>query len=426
MRLVGTEGSLPDTLASIKYHDEQMARRFLAMFMQLGSTETGSRALGESFVDFFSLAQESIATDYMKVTNEHVVEDLIDLNYGVDESAPLLDFVVEDNKKLAVADLVALIDAGAITTDPELEDYVRAEIARLPEKPEGEDGSPDVPVGDPSAGNRLRLKAPKAPKNAMTVGGRTLRRNPTAAEVQASTDWEAMEQAWQDAKEALVAQWLADVKSAQVEALTQAIEEADSLAALASIEAPVLGESLLVDAMTALAETAGDEAIAEATAQSVTIEPLDMDELAADISARAAAQSTVMARSIGQAASQKAITEAGTGIAMAEVAERVGTYLTELSDSYLHDQLGGVMTQAQNTARREVFGRGPVARYYASELMDGHQCQRCKEVDNKEYDSLEAATADYPSGGYHKCQGGARCRGTLVAVYESESEPSVQ
>jgi hypothetical protein len=31
-----------------------------------------------------------------------------------------------------------------------------------------------------------------------------------------------MEQAWTDAKEALVAQWLADVKSAQVEALTQA------------------------------------------------------------------------------------------------------------------------------------------------------------------------------------------------------------
>jgi hypothetical protein len=112
--------------------------------------------------------------------------------------------------------------------------------------------------------------------------------------------------------------------------------------------------------MTALAETAGDEAIAEAAAQSVTIEPLDMDELAADISARAAAQSTVMARSIGQAASQKAITEAGTGIAMTEVAERVGTYLIELSDSYLHDQLGGVMTQAQNTARRAVFDRGAV------------------------------------------------------------------
>jgi hypothetical protein len=74
MRLVGVEGSLPDTLASIKYHDEQMARRFLAMFMQLGSTETGSRALGQSFVDFFALAQESIATDYTKVTNEHIIE----------------------------------------------------------------------------------------------------------------------------------------------------------------------------------------------------------------------------------------------------------------------------------------------------------------------------------------------------------------
>jgi hypothetical protein len=45
------------------------------MFAKLGTTETGSRALGETLVDFFALAQEAVAKQYADTTNEHVVED---------------------------------------------------------------------------------------------------------------------------------------------------------------------------------------------------------------------------------------------------------------------------------------------------------------------------------------------------------------
>ncbi|HJQ87418.1 MAG TPA: hypothetical protein VJ820_08160 [Propionibacteriaceae bacterium] len=44
LRFRGVEGTLPDVLASIRYDDEQMAARFLAMFAKLGTTETGSRS----------------------------------------------------------------------------------------------------------------------------------------------------------------------------------------------------------------------------------------------------------------------------------------------------------------------------------------------------------------------------------------------
>jgi hypothetical protein len=46
LRFRGMEGTLPDLLASLRYDDMQMAARFLAMFTKLGTTETGSRALG--------------------------------------------------------------------------------------------------------------------------------------------------------------------------------------------------------------------------------------------------------------------------------------------------------------------------------------------------------------------------------------------
>jgi hypothetical protein len=74
----------------------KMAARFLAMFAKLGTTETGSRALGQTLIDFFALGQEAVAKQYADTTNEHVIEDIIDVNYGIDESAPLLKFSDRD------------------------------------------------------------------------------------------------------------------------------------------------------------------------------------------------------------------------------------------------------------------------------------------------------------------------------------------
>lgn len=75
LRLVGTEGSLPDTVASIRFHNEEMARSMLMMFMQLGQTESGSRALGQTFLDWFSLQQEMIADWIADTATEHIIED---------------------------------------------------------------------------------------------------------------------------------------------------------------------------------------------------------------------------------------------------------------------------------------------------------------------------------------------------------------
>lgn len=60
-------------------------------------------------------------------------------------------------------------------------------------------------------------------------------------------------------------------------------------------------------------------------------------------------------------------------------------------------------------------------RWYASELLDRRTCPPCSFVDGKEYASLEEALADYPSGQFVGCLGGARCRGTLVSIDASET-----
>jgi hypothetical protein len=114
-------------IESINYHDEQMARRFLLMVMQLGQTHVGARNLGEVFIDFFTNGQRSVANWFTNIFNEHVIEDWVDWNLGPDY-ANVPQLVYEDsskNERLATADLVALIDAHAIVVDEDLEIMLR-------------------------------------------------------------------------------------------------------------------------------------------------------------------------------------------------------------------------------------------------------------------------------------------------------------
>jgi hypothetical protein len=91
LKLVGVEGTQPDTVGFIKLMNEEMARSFFQMFMQLGQTTSGSRALGQTFVQYHKLVIEYIAQWFTNIFNEHVIEDDIEWNYGPDEEfAPLL------------------------------------------------------------------------------------------------------------------------------------------------------------------------------------------------------------------------------------------------------------------------------------------------------------------------------------------------
>lgn len=75
---------------------------------------------------------------------------------------------------------------------------------------------------------------------------------------------------------------------------------------------------------------------------------------------------------------------------------------------------------AHGTGRNQVAEVMEPAEIWASEIMDGETCERCAKVDGRQYESLADARRDYPSAGYRDCLGGARCRGTLVFLYDEE------
>ncbi len=148
VELVGVSGTLPNADPAIRYFDEQIARAVLAHFLNLG-TETGSWALGSTFADFFTLSLQTIANYVADITTQHVVEDLVDHNFGPTEPAPRITFDEIGSRHPATAEAIrALMLAGALSADEPLEHHLRTAYGLPAADP---DTRRDIPTSPPPA-----------------------------------------------------------------------------------------------------------------------------------------------------------------------------------------------------------------------------------------------------------------------------------
>ncbi|GAB4582614.1 phage portal protein family protein [Nocardia sp. IFM 10818] len=157
LRLAGVEGNLPDAQPAINYHDAQIGRSVLAHFLNLGN-QTGSWALGTTFADFFVMSLQTVAEMIRDTAQAHVIEDLVDANWGPDEAAPRLVFdEIGSRKDATAAALEILVRAGIISPDEAIERAARQDYG-LPAKEELDDQPPAAaPVLAPAA-RRTRVR----------------------------------------------------------------------------------------------------------------------------------------------------------------------------------------------------------------------------------------------------------------------------
>ncbi|MBN2531888.1 MAG: DUF935 family protein [Spirochaetales bacterium] len=128
----GETGAGTNTLESIKYYDEMIAKCMLAMFISLGTSQTGSRALGSSFIDVFLDSLQAYA-DYMcEVVSRFCLKEYVDYNWQVKEY-PVLK--AQRIKRLDTQTIALLVKSGVIKADRDLENSVR-EVLNLPEQKE--------------------------------------------------------------------------------------------------------------------------------------------------------------------------------------------------------------------------------------------------------------------------------------------------
>jgi hypothetical protein len=133
----GIKGRLRDPWQSIRHHSEEIVRSMLEMFMALGTTQSGSRALGNTFVDFFFLSLEATARHIADTITNGTIRRLVDYNFDAKKGKPLpypklvySSIVVLDPIEVAsaVKDL-ANAQTDIFQPDDELENYLRRKFS---------------------------------------------------------------------------------------------------------------------------------------------------------------------------------------------------------------------------------------------------------------------------------------------------------
>ena len=422
LRLKGVEGSLPDALPAIEHHDEAIARNILAQYLNLGETDTGSRALGEAFIDNFTESTQAVLEGIQEQAQVQVVETIVEQNFP-GQPSPLIEATeVGAQQSITAEVLTQLVTCGALTMDDTLERFIRRTF-RLPKMDAPRPEPKDEP--DPDADEPTEVTPPKDDDDTEKFGKSwfkaTNRREPLTWEEH--VDFRSMQDEFERALEALVTTYIA-ARATQMDDIEAQIKEAvvgANLAVFGNIDVPANEDARrkLRETMQSLAENAAIRAVEEARVSGrEPSDPLPLETVDKLIESRSEAVADLLDAALAEVSGRRALMESGPDVDAETVAKRVRDHVESLKPGYLYDQLSGGLTAAQNTGRLAAFSRLSPERIYASELLDTNTCDPCRDVDGREYSTLLAAEMDYPTGGYEHCQGGPRCRGTLVAVYQ--------
>jgi hypothetical protein len=231
--------------------------------------------------------------------------------------------------------------------------------------------------------------------------------------------------------DALLRRWT-DVTASQRDQIVSQVRFAvtsNDLNALATMKVSTAeAAEILTESMGQMALDAAREMAAEARDQGVRIDPVASDT--GVFAATAVALTALLAQGLTNAGGREALRLWSPATTGDEVAAAVQEHLESLSTAFVEANLSGALMSALTTGRMETALAGPSAALYASEQMDRNTCGPCRKINGKwigntdDPDISTKVQAVYPNGGYRDCQGGVRCRGTVVSVYRPEQGPA--
>jgi hypothetical protein len=439
LKIAGITGSLPDSQSFLQWLDQQMSASALLGVLDLGQTATGSRALGDTFLDVFHLALEAEATMVADTATRQIAARIVDWNYGEDEPVPqVVVSGVGSQRETTAESLNLLLSSGALGADPALEAWVRREY-KLPDRDPKSPFEVKAPKGQfmqVPGGESVAADGEAAKQIAASKGRSRARRTPSQptlfddgdGEVHAAAaedpDAVLLQQQWEQERQALLAQWpataqpMVDELSAQAQT---AVKSGDlgalgglavSAGVIAALAAPLTGSG------TKLAKLAAAGVVAEAAGAHVSLD-VPADAGAERVRQTADAVAQIIARGYASGAAKASLQLAGAD--PADVKAEVARQLADLGTSkngLVGDNISALLSASQFAGRLAVLEQHPAKLYVATEVNDPNECVNCRKVDGREYQTLRQALTDYPGGGhYRECLGRGRCRGDPKPIF---------
>lgn len=130
----GGQGGMPNLEPLINHHDAMMAKSVLAHFIQLGTSGTsGSWALSSDQSDFFTIALETILSEWAEMFTFFAIPQLVDFNFNTRAYPTMSLGPLADSTKEVMQDIFkAIATAGSTNVTPdfifELESKIAEEI----------------------------------------------------------------------------------------------------------------------------------------------------------------------------------------------------------------------------------------------------------------------------------------------------------
>ncbi len=191
MKILGLSGAVPDTNAFLAWLDRQISRAALMPHIELGQGSSGgARALGEAFIDSWTLALEALGSQVADEATRQIAARLVAWNFGPDEPVPSISVSgIGSRREVTAESLNVLLASGALAADPALETCVRREY-RLPERE-----APAVAPSTPTLGEQQGVPAPANSQAGVQQPGNAPADGLVAAAVAAAAnrDWGALD-----------------------------------------------------------------------------------------------------------------------------------------------------------------------------------------------------------------------------------------
>lgn len=412
-----------DPATSIAHHNREITKSVLAQFLELGSTDSGSRALSEDQSSLFLLSLETVANNIRDVINRFAIKQLIDLNYDGVQYYPTLEYAGinrVDVQKLASAYEV-LTRSGGIQAQGEDERYLR-EVMGLPER--------DIEEGDTTATQNKEEKDPEdLPKEEDSKkkeasyphrfeeeykGWRPL----TFAEKKVA--FNALEKEIDRLEKSLVndaSEILKAEKEKYIKGLSAALHSND----------PARAKEVKFKAVTAYAKvlrdhqrgalTYGKTSAASEMGKAI---PATTAEQKALIEMQSAAIADSHTTTVDEKAKIAAVEARNRGETVAIAVAAADKAADETIEKLLQDTSKIVVSGYINSGRNYVHDtyQNEVYALQRSELLDSHTCNFCLSVDGR---IIEKKDTFGKAGIFH-----SGCRGVWVSILEDEAEkPSI-
>lgn len=118
-------GANDSIMSSISHHNEEISKNILTQFINLGTTKSGSRALGESFEELFLLSINAICEYIEDNMNRYVIKQMVDYNWTVKEYPKLRHGKIVLNVSKWLEGIAKIGGGNILHSDIEIENHVR-------------------------------------------------------------------------------------------------------------------------------------------------------------------------------------------------------------------------------------------------------------------------------------------------------------